>query len=47
MNGPSASAASDAKPAPRVPQHEPWSGHENLHNKTAKNILDTFKKIGK
>jgi hypothetical protein len=47
MNGPSASAASDAKPAPRVPQHEPWPGHENLHNKTAKNILDTFKKIGK
>jgi hypothetical protein len=47
MNGPSASTASDASPAPRVPQHEPWSGHENLHNKTAKNILDTFKKIGK
>jgi hypothetical protein len=47
MNGPSAIAASDARPAPRVPQHEPWPGHENLHNKTAKNILDTFKKIGK
>jgi hypothetical protein len=47
MNGPSATGASDARPAPRVPQHEPWPGHENLHNKTAKNILDTFKKIGK
>ena len=47
MNGPSANQATEAKPAPRIPQHEPWDGHENLHNKTAKNILDTFKKIGK
>jgi hypothetical protein len=47
MNGPSAASASDAIDAPRVPEHEPWAGHENLHGKTAKNILDTFKKIGK
>jgi len=33
MNGPSAAPASTAAPAPttrRVPQHEPWSEHENL-----------------
>ena len=47
MNGPSAANAEDAINAPRVPEHEPWAGHENLHEKTAKNILDTFKKIGK
>jgi len=47
MNGPSAAGALDAIDAPRVPEHEPWAGHENLHEKTAKNILDTFKKIGK
>lgn len=47
MNGPSANGAADAIDAPRVPEHEPWAGHENLHNATAKNILDTFKKIGK
>jgi hypothetical protein len=47
MNGPSAANAADAITAPRVPEHEPWAGHENLHAKSAKNILDTFKKIGK
>lgn len=47
MNGPNAASAADAIAAPRVPEHEPWSGHENLHNKTATGILDTFKKIGK
>jgi len=47
MNGPAAANAADAIKAPRVPEHEPWAGHENLYGKTAKNILDTFKKIGK
>jgi hypothetical protein len=47
MNGPGADAAADAIDAPRVPEHEPWAGHENLHGKTASKMLDTFKKIGK
>jgi hypothetical protein len=51
MNGPNASiAGSGAKPK-RVPQVEPWSGHENLDPKGNKGRLtatpDTFKKIGK
>lgn len=31
MNGPGASEAADALKASRVPQHEPWAGHENLN----------------
>jgi hypothetical protein len=31
MNGPAAAQAADAKAPGRVPQHEPWGGHENLN----------------
>jgi hypothetical protein len=33
----------------RIPDHEPWAGHENLHNTEQKysTATDTFKKIGK
>lgn len=47
MNGPEASKATEATAAvepPRIPQHEPWDEHENLHGATAVNIPDTFKK---
>jgi hypothetical protein len=30
MNGPAAATAADANVPTRVPQHEPWTGHENL-----------------
>jgi hypothetical protein len=50
MNGPGAAtagSASDAIKAPRVPDAEPWAGHENLHDTklayTTK--TDTFKKV--
>lgn len=33
-NGPSASEAKQAPKANRIPQHEPWSGHENLNPKS-------------
>lgn len=49
MNGTIATPASPAVKAPRVPQKEPWSEHENLHGtkiESAK-ITDTFKKIGR
>lgn len=44
MNGPSAAAATAA---PRVPDHEPWAGHENLHGSAQKysTATDTFAKI--
>lgn len=49
LNGPaadSATAASDAPIAPRVPMHEPWAGHENLHSTALKytTTIDTFRK---
>lgn len=31
MNGPAAAEAADANVPSRVPQHEPWSGHENFN----------------
>lgn len=31
MNGPTAAIATDATSPNRVPQHEPWQGHENLN----------------
>ena len=31
LNGPVAQEASEAKPPLRQPQHEPWTGHENLN----------------
>lgn len=44
MNGPAATAAIVA---PRVPEHEPWAGHENLHETEQKYTTntDTFAKI--
>jgi hypothetical protein len=41
-----AAAATAAIKAPRVPEHEPWSGHENLHGSSLKYTAgtDTFKK---
>jgi hypothetical protein len=35
--------------AARIPQHEPWDGHENLHKSALKytTSTDTFKKISK
>jgi hypothetical protein len=58
MNGPAAATAGAGDKPGRVPQAEPWSGHENLnpagHTPDAKptdgklsTTLDTFKKIGK
>lgn len=57
FNGPPADpaeSAAEAPVAPRVPLHEPWDGHENLHNaaseyKTATElkyttVIDTFRK---
>lgn len=42
-----ASLAIDAIVAPRVPEHEPWSGHENLHNTPLMytTSTDTFAKV--
>jgi hypothetical protein len=31
MNGPSAATCGSASPPKRVPEHEPWAGHENLN----------------
>ncbi len=47
LNGPTATQASEAIVAPRVPQHEPWAGHENLHNTTLKytTSTDTFEQV--
>ena len=43
-----ASPATAAIVAPRVPQHEPWAEHENLHGQALKYTTktDTFKKGG-
>lgn len=40
-------AAITAPIAQRVPQHEPWAGHENLHNTALKysTVTDTFEKF--
>ena len=40
-----AASAADATVAPRVPEHEPWLGHENLHNTPLKytTSTDTFR----
>ena len=47
MNGPGAASATSAAVASRVPEHEPWAGHENLHGSkldyTTK--TDTFAKV--
>ena len=47
MNGPGAASAGSAPKASRIPQAEPWSGHENLHGSklgpTTK--TDTFLKV--
>jgi hypothetical protein len=47
MNGPGAAAAGTATVAPRVPQAEPWAGHENLHGTALKptTATDTFMKV--
>jgi hypothetical protein len=58
MNGPAAASAGSGDKPGRVPQAEPWSGHENLnpagHTPDAKpkdgkliKTMDTFRKIGK
>jgi len=58
MNGPAAATAGAGNKPGRVPQAEPWSGHENLnpkgHTPDAKptdgklsSTPDTFRKIGK
>lgn len=46
MNGPGAVVAGDAPKAARIPQAEPWAGHENLHNTALKysTTTDTFLK---
>ena len=46
MNGPSADTATTAPLAPRVPMHEPWPGHENLHGSQLKYTtgIDPFRK---
>jgi len=41
MNGPD---AAEALASQRVPQHEPWDGHENLHGTPLTPAPDTFKK---
>lgn len=55
-NGPAAATAKTAPEAPRIPQAEPWNGHENLHTDVLKQqynldtpppVLDPFLKIGK
>jgi hypothetical protein len=50
INGPAAPAATEAAVAtiaPRIPEHEPWAGHENLHAQPLKysTATDTFSKI--
>lgn len=41
------SGTASAPKAPRVPDHEPWAGHENLHDTALKytTTTDTFSKI--
>ena len=39
MNGPD---AAEALPSQRVPEHEPWAGHENLFN-SPQSAVDTFR----
>jgi len=41
------SGTASAPKAPRVPDHEPWPGHENLHNTALKytTTTDTFSKV--
>lgn len=48
QNGPAATAATEAAeadPSQRVPEHEPWDGHENLHIDTGEEEThpDTFR----
>lgn len=40
-------AATDAQPSQRIPMHEPWAEHENLHNTTLKytTATDTFEQV--
>jgi hypothetical protein len=47
MNGPGANTASTAPKATRIPQAEPWNGHENLHNTALapSTTTDTFMKV--
>lgn len=47
MNGPGADSAGTATKATRIPQAEPWSGHENLHGSQLKpsTTTDTFLKV--
>jgi hypothetical protein len=47
MNGPGADSASTAPKAQRVPQAEPWAGHENLHDTALKysTTTDTFEAV--
>ena len=49
MNGPGAASASTAPVAVRVPQKEPWAGHENLHGSALSYTTktDTFAKVTK
>jgi hypothetical protein len=44
---PAANEATAAEIAPRVPEHEPWAGHENLHEQELKysTTTDTFSKL--
>lgn len=44
---PAATEAATASAATRVPEHEPWAGHENLHGQDLKysTTTDTFSKI--
>lgn len=44
MNDGAPAEAAEAKPSQRVPEHEPWSGHENLWDATTTAPADTFKK---
>lgn len=44
MNDGAPAEAAEAKPSQRVPEHEPWSGHENLWDATTTAPQDTFKK---
>ena len=52
INGPQAAKADEADESdeaiepPRIPEHEPWDEHENLHGGGAPDIPDTFKKGG-
>ncbi len=41
------SSAAAAEPSARIPQMEPWAGHENLHNTALKytTVTDTFEQV--